>query len=171
MTGVRIDLLAPTDHATVAVHLADILVSCVADGASVGFLHPLTLQDATQWWLTALEPPSTLTWIARTDDTISGVVQLIQAKYPNSAHRAEVVKLLVHPRARNAGVGSALLSTVEEHARTIGRTLLLLDTQTGSPAESLYLRRGWRTIGVVDGHAATPDGTLAPSTFMSKHLR
>ena len=92
------------------------------------------------------------------------------AAQPNARHRAEVAKLLVHRDARGLGCATALLTALEETAHTLGRHVLVLDTQTGSTAERLYRRRGWQLVGTVDNYAAMPDGRLAPTTFMTKHL-
>ena len=59
----------------------------------------------------------------------------------------------------------------QDNARHVGRTRLLLDTQTGSVAERVYERWGWVRVGVVPDYAADPDGVLAPTTFMTKDLR
>jgi hypothetical protein len=62
------------------------------------------------------------------------------------------------------------MSRAEEEAARRGRSLLLLDTESGSPAERLYASRGWSVVGVVDGYAARPDGRLAGTTIMAKRL-
>lgn len=167
----RIDRLDPLLAEQAVPDLARILVRCVEGGASVGFLAPLAIEVAAGWWSGALAAPSTLTWVARDDQSIHGVVQLKLAELPNGLHRAEVAKLLVDPAARGRGIGGDLLGRLEADALALGRTLLLLDTQTRSPAESLYERRGWTRFGVVDGHAVTPGGVLAPTTYMYKQLR
>lgn len=171
--GVLVHLLGDDDFAGAAPQLADVLVDVVAGGASVGFLLDLTAAQATAWWEAALDSPHTLTWVARLadDGPIVGVVQLKGSPYPNGRHRAEVVKLLVHRHARGRGVSSALMAALESQALQQGRWLLLLDTETGSLAETLYERWGWQRVGVVDEHAAVPDGELRATTFFSKRLR
>jgi acetyltransferase len=151
--------------------LADVLLECVRNGASVGFLADISVGEARRWWSRALEDGDTLTWVARdSDERVVGTVRLLLASQPNGTHRAEVSKLLVHPEARGRGVASALLAAIEEAAARRGRTLLVLDTQTGSVAEGIYRRMGWATVGVIDEFAATPAGTLAPTTIMTKRL-
>jgi GNAT superfamily N-acetyltransferase len=151
--------------------LTEVLIDCTDGGASVGFLLPLGPQEARAFWIDALGGPGHTTWVARDHDgRIVGCVQLRRAMLPNSAHRAEVGKLLVHRRARGRGVARALMAELEHTARAEGLTLLLLDTETGSPAEGLYRSLGWQVIGVVRDHAALPSGQLAPTTFLSRHL-
>ncbi len=167
----RIDLLNAEQASTVEAALADLLVDCVADGASVGFLDTLSHNEACGWWRNALHEPHSLTWAARDDGgRIVGTVRLIPATPPNGRHRAEVAKLLVHPDARGRGYASALMCALEDAARQLGRIVLMLDTQTGSLAEGLYQRWGWLRVGTVEDYATTPDGRLAPTTFMTKRL-
>src|SRR5688572_7228598 len=64
----RIELLQSEQAATLDVALADVLVDCVADGASVGFLDDLRQGEAQAWWREALSEPNTLTWAAWGDD-------------------------------------------------------------------------------------------------------
>jgi GNAT superfamily N-acetyltransferase len=143
--------------------LAALLVDCVRDGASVGFLAPLPTGDARA-------ATGTVTLVAREGGRIVGAVQLVPAAKANARHRAEVAKLLVHPDARRRGIAGALMARVDDEARALGRTLLLLDTETGSRAERCYAGWGWEPVGVVDRYAAAPDGRLVPTTYMAKHL-
>ncbi|MGW4808480.1 N-acetyltransferase family protein [Kitasatospora sp. NPDC004272] len=154
--------------------LADLLLDAVADGASVGFLAGTDHREAAAWW-DGLRPSvaagTRLLWIA--EDAAGralGTVSLVREEKPNGRHRAEVAKLLVHRDARGAGLGRRLLRHAEDAARACGTTLLLLDTQTGSPAEHLYRTAGWTAFGTVPGHSATPDGVLADTTYYYKRL-
>jgi len=167
---VSIALLAADEVVAVVPELADVLLDGVADGASIGFLADLDLDRARTWWHGAVGSPGTLTWVARLDGRVVGVVQLKLVTYPNGRHRADVAKLLVHRRARGLGLSRALMAALESEARRRGRWLLLLDTETGSLAEQLYEKWGWQRLGVLADHAAVPDGELRPTTFFSKRL-
>lgn len=82
-----------------------------------------------------------------------------------------MVKLLVHPDARRQGIARALMIALEAVARSERRTLLTLDTWTGSPAERLYQSLGYVTVGVIPRYARgslTPE--LEPATIMYKEL-
>ncbi|GAA2898638.1 hypothetical protein GCM10010524_33400 [Streptomyces mexicanus] len=103
-------------------------------------------------------------------DRVTGTVSLAYPDKPNSRHRAELVKLMVHPRARGQGLGRRLLTTAEDAAATAGVTLLHLDTETGSPAEHLYRTAGWTRAGVIPDYAASPLGELRPTTLFFKRL-
>lgn len=151
--------------------LAEVLADCVDGGASIGFLAPFPTDRAEAWWEDALADPGTLTWVALDGGgTVVGCVRLQLGTPANGRHRAEISKLLVHRHARGRGIASALMRRAEEEAARRGRSLLLLDTQSDSPAERLYARQGWSVVGVVDDYAALPDGRLAGTTIMAKRL-
>ncbi|MCL7679536.1 GNAT family N-acetyltransferase, partial [Klebsiella pneumoniae] len=82
-----------------------------------------------------------------------GTAQLIVSQPENQPHRADVAKLLVHRRARRAGIAQALMQQLESEARKAGKTVLVLDTSTGSDAERFYSRHQWERVGVIPHYA------------------
>jgi acetyltransferase len=154
--------------------LVEILVDCVDGGASVGFLPPLAASEAAAYWRTvcaALDDGSRVLLVAGPQGGPAvGTVQLDLAMRPNGLHRAEVVRLLVHRRARRAGLGRALMVAVEQEARRRGRTTLVLDTREGDPSERLYQSLGWQRVGVIPRYARSAGGTLDGSAFYYKLL-
>ena len=102
--------------------------------------------------------------------TIVGTVQVILAQPENQPHRGELVKMLVHRRARRQGVGAALLVAAERSALEAGKTLLVLDTASDD-AERLYARQGWQRCGQIPEYALLPDGTPSATTIYFKFLR
>jgi hypothetical protein len=58
----------------------------------------------------------------------------------------------------------------EEVARAAGKTLLVLDTVSGSDAERLYHRLGWVRVGEIPGYALWPDGRPCPTTYFYRQL-
>jgi GNAT superfamily N-acetyltransferase len=102
--------------------------------------------------------------------SIVGTVQVIWAQPENQPHRGDIAKMLVHRRARGRGVGAALLAAAERSARSAGRTLLVLDTVTGSDAERLYVRQGWERCGEIPNYALWPDGRPCATTIFFKLL-
>ncbi|MEI7031638.1 GNAT family N-acetyltransferase [Streptomyces pratensis] len=158
---------------TYADEMAELLVETVEEGSSVGFLAPLEREAAAVWWrerAAAVEAGQLALWIAREGGRVSGTIALVRAPLPNARHRAEVAKLMVRPSARGQGLGRALLDAVEAYAASEGITLLILDTETGSPAEQVYRKAGWTAVGSVPGYAADPAGSLKPTTFYYKEL-
>ncbi|MFE4696237.1 GNAT family N-acetyltransferase [Streptomyces sp. NPDC056738] len=151
--------------------LADLLTDTVDGGASIGFLAPLGHTTALAWWRERADAVSAgrhAVWVARADGRLLGTVALSFPDKPNSRHRAELVKLMVHRDGRGQGVGRILLATAESAAAATGITLLHLDTETGSPAESLYVSAGWTRVGAIPDYAAAPSGELRPTTLFYK---
>ncbi|MDF2848063.1 MAG: family N-acetyltransferase [Oerskovia sp.] len=152
-------------------HLADVLIDCVQGGASVGWVKAPTKEAATAWWSAFLADPDHRTWVGRDDSgRIVATASLALTSKDNGAHRAEVVKVLVHRQARGHRFAPGLMATIERFARTEGRSLLTLDTETGSLAESLYRRWGWTEVGAVPGFARVAGGALVSTTIFYKQL-
>ena len=109
--------------------------------------------------------------VARQNGRIVGTVQLDLDTPPNQPHRAEVTKLLVHPEARRQGIARQLMVALEEAARSARRTLLTLDTWTGSHAEQLYRSLGYTVVGVIPRYArGSITKELDGTTIMYKEL-
>ena len=165
---------ANADRAT-AEALADVLLDCVEAGASIGFMHPLTQAKAVAFWegvLASAARGERIVLVAEdtASQSIVGTVQLVLTMPDNQPHRADVAKMQVHRRARRRGVGAALLRAVETEARNAGRTLLVLDTVTGSDAERLYSSLGWQRCGVIPDYALWPQGGLCSTTVFYRQL-
>ncbi|WP_020116630.1 GNAT family N-acetyltransferase [Streptomyces canus] len=153
--------------------LADLLIDTVDGGASIGFLAATDRAAAVAWWkerVGAVAAGHLAVWAAYDGRRAVGTVSLAFPDKPNSRHRAELVKLMVHRDARGQGLGRRLLGTAENAARSAGITLLHLDTETGSPAERLYGSAGWTRAGVIPDYAADPAGVLRPTTHYYKRL-
>jgi GNAT superfamily N-acetyltransferase len=155
--------------------LADVLHAVVHGGAGVSFVVPFSLDDARAFWrdsvLPGVKARRRRVLAARLGGRIVGTVQLDPAWAPNQRHRAEVLKLLVHPDARRRGIARSLMVALEELARDCGWTLLTLDTWTGRAGEQLYRSLGYTAIGSIPRYArgsTTPE--LEPSTVMYKEL-
>ncbi|MGX2993493.1 GNAT family N-acetyltransferase [Streptomyces sp. JNUCC 64] len=152
--------------------LAELLADTVNAGASLGFLAPLDRADAAGAWrdaVPAVEAGHHAIWVTRDAEGVTGTVGILFTRKPNGTHRAELVKLMVHRRARGRGLARALLAAAERGAVAEGVRLLHLDTETGSPAERLYRAAGWREAGVIPDFAADPSGVLRPTTLFYKH--
>ncbi|SDF66572.1 GNAT family N-acetyltransferase [Duganella sp. OV458] len=154
--------------------LADVLIDCVEGGASVSFMLPLSRDKALTFWRGVLAGAARQERVLLVAETaigrIIGTVQLITALPDNQPHRADIAKMLVHRDARRQGVAAMLLAAVDQTARDEGKTVLVLDTVTGSDAERLYQRAGWQIAGMVPNYALMPDGAFCGTTFLYKQL-
>jgi len=153
--------------------LADVLVDCVAGGASVSFMSPFPHDSALGFFRKvagSVAAGDTVLLAAKLDGKIVGTVQLGLDTPPNQPHRADIKKMLVHRSARGRGIGAALMAAVEEEARRHGRWLVVLDTVPGENGHRLYLRAGWTQTGLVPDYALFPDGRLCDTAIMWKRL-
>jgi acetyltransferase len=148
--------------------LGELLVDAVDSGAAVSFLAPLTLDRAEAWWRRTIAASHTnaIFLVARDAHGIVGTVQLHPAWAPNQPHRADVAKLIVHSRARRAGLGRRLMESIENAARQSGFTLLTLDAKQGGAAEQLYRDMGWTVVGTIPRYAVDTDGKTPHGTVV-----
>jgi GNAT superfamily N-acetyltransferase len=174
MTGeFRIRRLETVSEREVA-GLCDVLIDCVEGGASVSFMWPMTRAKAEIFWknaVAAVERGERLIVVAEDKVGILGTVTVVLSLPENQPHRGEVVKMLVHRRGRRRGIGAMLLAEAERWALETGKTLLTLDTVSGSDADRLYARAGWQRCGQVPNFALWPDGRFCAATIFYKELR
>lgn len=120
--------------------------------------------------MTGVEQGERILLAAFDGSRLIGTVQIVLSTPPNQPHRADVAKLLVHRSARGKGVAKLLMQVVEESSLRAGKTLLVLDTVTGSVAEKLYKDLGWTVVGVIPDYALYPDGRFCDTTVFYRKL-
>ena len=154
--------------------LAELTIDCVERGASIGFMLPLTKERALDFWrrvAKTIDQGRRLILVAEDALGICGTVQLVMDLADNQPHRADLVKLQVHSRARRRGLGEALMREAERYARLDGKTMLVLDAVTDGDAARLYERIGWTRVGDIPNCALFPDGRPCSTTFYYRDLR
>jgi len=170
----RVRVLAPGEAAARVPDLADVLIDCVEGGASVSFMLPMSRATAEAFWRQVADgvvAGERIVLVAEdAQGRIDGTVQLVLAQPENQPHRADVAKMLVHRRARRRGVARLMLDTLDQHALAAGKSVLVLDTVTGSNAERLYARAGWQRVGSIPNYALMPDGAPCATTYFHKQL-
>jgi ribosomal protein S18 acetylase RimI-like enzyme len=173
MTEMEIRRLDAAQARAVLDGLAAVLHDCVDGGASVSYLAPFSHDDARAAFesvVADVEHGRRVLLAAFDDGEVVGTVQVNLATPPNQPHRGDIAKLLVRRSARRRGIAEGLMEAAEREARAERRTLLVLDTVTGDPAERLYERLGWTRVGVIPNYALYPDGRLCDTTVFYKAL-
>ena len=150
--------------------LSRILIGVVRAGASVGFVPPLSRDDADAYWRGVLKPGCVLL-IATRNGQIAGTGQLELAMRSNGRTRAEVCKVLVAVEAQGQGIGKALMLALEDEARNEGRSLLHLDTNSDDRSNRLYLAMGYTAAGTIPNWAVDADGMGHATTIYYKELK
>ncbi|WP_246024210.1 GNAT family N-acetyltransferase [Azospirillum ramasamyi] len=172
IAAITVRMLSAADARAAVPELTDVLLDCVAGGASVSFMASLDRATAEGFWRNValeVEQGSRILLVAEDGEGVLGTVQLVVAQPPNQPHRADLSKMLVHRRARRRGVGAALMKAAEDAARAAGKTLLVLDTASPD-AERLYARAGWVKVGVIPNYALWPQGGFCDTTYFYKAL-
>lgn len=149
--------------------LSLLLINVVEGGASVGFLPPLSLEDAKKYWREALTTGVVL-WIAKVRGRILGTVQLHLCQKQNGTHRAEIAKLMVHSDSRREGLGKCLMENAEKKAKAEQRSLITLDTRAGDPSNLLYKSIGYIEVGRIPKYARSDNGNLHETVFYYKQM-
>lgn len=125
----------------------------------------LSLYPAENYYgleLADLEQPEVAFYVARQDGVALGTAAIVD----RGDGSAEIKRMFVTDAARGLGVGRALLETVEAHARSLGVSLVQLET--GVPqlaAIALYERAGYQHIPQFGQYVGDPT-----SVCMEKRL-
>lgn len=154
--------------------LIELLIECVNEGASIGFLPPLKKVEAISYWHHVedeLTKGERRLFVARESDKLVGVVQLALCQKANGIHRAEIEKLMVLPQQRGKGCGRALMVAAENAAVKLGRSLLVLDTRKGDVASKLYSAMGFQFAGEIPAFAISATGNLDATLLFYKQLQ
>jgi ribosomal protein S18 acetylase RimI-like enzyme len=171
MSAVRIAPL--TDSPQTRMALSRLLVETVANGGSVGFMHPLPPDAANAFWRDSLASAARGERIvlgAFDGDDLVATVTLLLNLPPNQPHRAEIAKMMTCVGHRHRGIATALMHAAETRARNSGRTLLVLDTAADDGASALYERLGFNLTGVIPDYALKPHGGLTGTKIYWKRI-
>lgn len=150
-----------------------LLEDAVNNGASIGFLRPLKLNAARDYWrdtFNAVAKGGRILLIAKADNHVVGSVQLDLCGKENGSHRAEVQKLFVLTRYRRQGLAKELMDAIEREAYELQRSLLVLDTEAGSGAVPFYESQHWLRVGSVPDYAMSADGVPTPNVIYYKRM-
>lgn len=169
----EIKSLTPDEAKELVPQLTELIRDGVNNGAAMGFLAPLSVEEAEGYWLEvveALKSSNRILLVALENGQVIGSTQLDLASKANGLHRAEVMKVMVHTRHRRKGIGMVLMQEVEKKGREHNRTTLVLDTREGDVAEDLYLKAGFIRSGIIPNFARSSDGSLHGTIVMYKLL-
>ncbi|KAI9171207.1 Acetyltransferase [Paramyrothecium foliicola] len=174
-----------SQHSHLVPYLAAIHASCITHDRTIAtFLPPLSHEKLLSWWkeriaevndgkrlifilVSELDPDPT---VKPRGPEVMGVVMLSMPYSETGSFRAYVEKLLIHKSFRGRGGARALISAMEGEAAKLGRTMLTLDTETGSAAEEVYKKLGYVALGSIPKYGMSPTGELRDGTIFYKHL-
>ncbi|KAJ7036781.1 acyl-CoA N-acyltransferase [Mycena alexandri] len=171
---------ANPQHTALIPAFADIHIACIeTDHMIANFTPPLKRDVIIAWWndrvADVVDGKRLIFMVFAQDgegqDQLAGYVILYRPLIEDGPFRAFVEKLLVSPNFRHRGLARKLMEKLDAEAKIRGQTLLMVDTETGSPAESIYPKFGYIRLGVIPNYGISPkDGSLMPETFFWKQL-
>lgn len=98
------------------------------------------------------------------DDTPAGAVFLRRGAGAVVRHRAEVLRLMVHPEWQGRGCGRRLLTAAVARAAAVGLEQLLLSARGGTSLPAFYADVGWTEVGVFPAALR-----LGPDEYRDEH--
>ncbi|TQV98778.1 hypothetical protein V2A60_007521 [Cordyceps javanica] len=171
------------EHSHVTPYLAAIHASCITHDRTIAtFLPPLSHEKLLSWWksriaeiadgnrvmfllVDGMEPSGRIR-----GPEIMGVVMLFMPPSETGPFRCMVENLLVHKSFRGRGGARLLMDALEVEALKQHRTMLLLDTETGSSAEAVFKKLGYTEMGRIPNYGISPTGELKDGTFFYKDI-
>lgn len=153
--------------------LAHLLIEVVADGGSVGFMHPLAHDSAQRFWhdaLAAADRGARIVLAAFEGETLVATLSLLLDCPPNQPHRAELAKMMTRPSHRGRGIAAALVDEAERLAAQHRRNLLVLDTASEQGAAGFYEKLGYTRAGEIPDYAFKPHGGLTGTVLLWKRI-
>jgi acetyltransferase len=158
---ITIRQLSALEFVALLPELVDLFLETVNGGSPLGFLAPITRETVRGYLISLIsevETGSRLVLIAYRNNAVVGSGQLALSRRSNSPHRAELERLFVEKASRGQGIGRSLMHALHSVAQQNGRTLILLNTRRGEPAEAFYKGLGYREVGVIPGWTIGADG-------------
>jgi ribosomal protein S18 acetylase RimI-like enzyme len=171
--AVYVRAIEPDEFEAVVPELVELFREAVDGGASLGFLPPLSAEEARTYWLSLrpeLERGGRVLIAAFAENRLAGSGQLMLPPWPNGRHRVEIQKLFVARAFRGCGIGRSLIVGLHNEARRRGRSLIVLYTRRGDPAERFYRGLGYVEAGVFPGYTVGPAGERYDNVAMYQVL-
>ncbi|KAI0876809.1 acyl-CoA N-acyltransferase [Hypoxylon argillaceum] len=176
-------LLSPSEDAHLVPYLAAIHAACIHQDAMVAtFLPPLNYDKLLAYWREAIGDvrKGTRLIAIQLDESepgspakgpeLKGVVMLGMPQTETFTHQGSLEKLMVSPAFRQRGAARAMIQVLEKEAVGRGRKLILLSTEVGSPAATMYPKLGYVEYGRVPGCSIGPGGHMVDDVFFYKQL-
>ncbi|KAK0627506.1 hypothetical protein B0T14DRAFT_563309 [Immersiella caudata] len=170
-------------HGHLIPYIAALHASCITQDHMVGpFLPPLTNEKLLPWWreriaeanqgsrVIVLLLPETVPGKKAMGTDLRGLAMFKLSDVETGTFRGRIDAVLVNQKHRRQGGARALVTALEYEAAKRGRTLLLVDTETGSVAEAAFKKFGYVEVGKIPAYSrALPNGKKG-ETFFYKDL-
>lgn len=141
-------------HPGLAAALGSLWVAVTRAGGAVGFVPDAPEPDiraAAEQVVADVVAGYEQMIVVGSSTELLGTVFLRPGRGSVVAHRADLVRLMVHPGAQRGGWGRTLLDAAADRAREIGLEQLLLSARGGTTLPDYYRAAGWTPVGVWPG--------------------
>jgi acetyltransferase len=104
------------------------------------------------------------------EETLIGVVFLRPGTQATTDHRADLLRLMVHPDHQGRGLGRELVAAAVAEAGALGLETLLLSARGGTTLPEFYSRLGWTPVGTWRGSVKLAGGERRDEHWFQLHL-
>jgi len=176
-------IFSPEQHSQLIPYIAALHASCITIDHMIGpFLPPLTNEKLLPWWkeriaeanhgtrVIVLLLPETAPGTKPMGTDLRGIAMLKLSETETGSFRGHIDAVLVDRKHRRQGGAKQLVDALEYEAAKRNRTLLLVDTETGSMAEAAFKKFGYIEIGKVPGFSRVLPHGKKGETFFYKDL-
>ncbi len=150
-----------------------LLTDAVENGASIGFLPPVSEQEAKNYWLKTQEDLFSYNrqvLAIRNEDRLVGSIQIETSPKADALHRCKVEKLMVLSDVQNSGFATTLIEGAERVAASMQKQLIYLETRSEDDASHLFIKMGYTVAGEIPNYARSANGQLEATTFFYKEV-
>jgi len=173
-----------SEHSHLTPYLAALHANCITHDATMAtFLPPLNHEKLLTWWKDRIAESNLGTRLimllldenepgnkAKGHELV-GVATMAMPESETGPFRGFIEKFFVSPKCRRRGYGRRLMAALEMQAVGRGKTLLMVDTEVGSPAEEFYKSLDFQVVGKIPKYGISPaGGPLRDETFFYKDL-
>lgn len=147
VSGPRAVTDAPVDMGAT---LAALWLAVSREGGAVGFLPDAPERDvlaAAEHVVREVRAGRETMIVIETGALLAGAVFLRRGPGPMVEHRADLLRLMVHPDLQGQGWGTRLLDAAVAHAAETGLQQLLLSARGGTRLPEFYAKQGWTEVG------------------------
>ena len=152
--------------------IIELVNSTVQDHGTLGYAQTLTTEQATAFCddLRYRTQQNDIHVLLGTSGHLPAVMAILApGSMPNTRHRAELCKGVVHPAFRGLGLPKLAFGALIERAEFLGVEQFVLDVREGTRAHALWQRFGFTDFGVLDDYARV-DGTPYRGHFMQQSV-
>lgn len=150
-----------------------LLADAVENGASIGFLPPVSEEEARNYWLKTqddLLSYNRQVLAIRHEDRLVGTIQIETSPKADALHRCKVEKLMVLNDVQNSGFATTLIEGAERVAASMQKQLIFLETRAEDDASHLFTKMGYVAVGDIPNYARGANGQLEATTFFYKEV-